>query len=333
VLRAVRLTGAVFFDVQASAPWVAEAPAGGSIVETVLPGSQHLISYHVVTEGSCWGGVVGEPQVRLSAGDIIVFPHGDAHVMSSGPGMRGAPDMALYRHGDRARPFSFAIGGDSTGDAAHVVCGFLGCDTQPFNPLLAALPAVIRIDEREGGPIGAFARFAMAESKEPRIGGACVLGRLSELMFVDVVRRYLETLPAEQTDWLAGLRDPAIGRVLAALHGDPARHWTLDMLAREAGLSRSALAERFTQFVGQPPIQYLASWRMQLAANHLRSGTDPVAVIAERVGYESEAAFSRAFSKAVGVPPGQWRKQPAGASASPTPTGLAAPMQRQQSLS
>ena len=151
-------------------------------------------------------------------------------------------------------------------------------------------------------------QFAVAESKEPRIGGECVLGRLSELMFVDVVRRYLESLPAERTGWLAGLRDPFVGRALTALHGSPARDWTLESLAREVGLSRSALAERFTEFVGQPPMQYLANWRMQLAANHLLTGTDNVAEIAERVGYESEAAFSRAFKKTVGVPPSQWRK-------------------------
>jgi AraC-like DNA-binding protein len=131
---------------------------------------------------------------------------------------------------------------------------------------------------------------------------------LSELMFVDVVRRYLETLPEDRSGWLAGLRDPFVGRAVAALHRTPSRDWTLDSLAREVALSRSALAERFTHFVGQPPMQYLANWRMQIAANQLCSGTESVAAIAERVGYESEAAFSRAFKKAVGVAPSQWRK-------------------------
>jgi AraC family transcriptional regulator, alkane utilization regulator len=167
---------------------------------------------------------------------------------------------------------------------------------------------VLRVSDRAGGAFGAFVQFAVAESKEPRIGGECVLGRLSELMFVDVVRRYLETLPADRTDWLAGLRDPFIGRALTALHRNPARDWTLESLAHEVGLSRSVLAERFTQFVGQPVMQYLTNWRMQLAANHLLSGMDSVAAVAERVGYESEAAFSRAFKKTVGTPPSQWRK-------------------------
>jgi AraC-like DNA-binding protein len=308
VLRAVRLTGAVFFDIHASEPWVAETPPGHSIVGSVFPDAEHLIPYHVITRGSCWGGIIDEPPLRLSAGDIIVFPHGDPHVMSSAPGMRNAPDMALYRRpSDGQLPFAMAMGADHT-DPVHIVCGYLGCDARPFNPLLDALPRVLRVSDRTGGAFGAFVQFAVAESKEPRIGGECVLGRLSELMFVDVVRRYLETLPADRTDWLAGLRDPFIGRALTALHRNPARDWTLESLAHEVGLSRSVLAERFTQFVGQPAMQYLTNWRMQLAANLLLNGMDGVAAVAERVGYESEAAFSRAFKKVVGMPPSQWRK-------------------------
>jgi AraC-like DNA-binding protein len=302
------LTGAIFFDVNAAEPWVAETPAGRSIVNGIFPGADHLISYHVVTEGGCWATVGDEPPMRLSAGDIVVFPHGDPHVLSSATGMRATPDMGLYRPPrDGQLPFSILVGGPD-GDRSRFVCGFLGCDAQPFNPLLAALPRVIRVCERAGGAIRAFVTFAVAESKEPRIGGECVLGRLSELMFVDVVRRYLESLPADRADWLAGLRDPFVGRALTALHRSPSHDWTLERLAHEVGLSRSALAERFTQFVGQPPMQYLASWRMQLAANQLRSGIDSVADIAGRVGYESEAAFSRAFKRAVGEPPSVWRK-------------------------
>jgi AraC-like DNA-binding protein len=190
-----------------------------------------------------------------------------------------------------------------------VVCGYLGCDARPFNPLLAALPRVIHVSERAGGAIGTFVQFAMIEANERRPGGEVVLGHLSELMFVDVVRRYLETLSPDRTGWLAALREPFVGRALTALHRNPARNWTLESLSHEVGLSRSALAERFTQLVGQPPIQYLMNWRMQLAANYLLRTTDGVAAIAERVGYESEAAFSRAFKKAVGVSPSEWRKR------------------------
>jgi AraC-like DNA-binding protein len=314
VLRAVRLTGAVFFDVRASEPWVAESPAGGSIVGGIFPGADHLMFYHVVTQGGCWGGPLDEPPIHLSAGDVILFPHGDAHAMSSAPGMRNAPDMALFRPPtDGQLPFVLSVG-DPQPDPARVVCGFLGCDAYPFNPLLTALPRVIRVSDRTGGAIGAFVQFAMDESKERRIGGECVLSRLSELMFVDVVRQYLESLPADQTDWLSALRDPFVGRALTALHRSPAREWTLESLAREVGLSRSALAERFTQFAGQPPMQYLTNWRMQLAANCLRSGAESVADVAGRVGYRSEAAFSRAFKKVVGTPPSQWRNNRAGES-------------------
>lgn len=308
VLRTVRLTGAIFFDVHASEPWVAETPSGETIVGAMFPGSEHLICYHVITRGNCWACIPGEAPVQLSAGDIIVLPHGDTHVLSSTPGLRRTPDMALYRLPTDGRlPVSISMG-DPQGNPTHFVCGFLGCDARPYNPLLTALPRVILVSDHAGGALAAYVQFALAESKGPRMGAQCVLGRLSELMFVDVVRRYLETLPADRTDWLAGLRDPFVGRSLAAFHRNPACTWTIESLARNVGLSRSALAERFTQFVGQPPMQYLTNWRMQLAANHLLSGTESVAVIASRVGYESEAAFSRAFKKVVGTPPSRWRK-------------------------
>ena len=321
VLRAVRLTGAVFFDVKASNPWVAETPPGPTIVRNIFPDADHLMSYHVVTQGSCWACPIGGDPVELKAGDVVVFPHGDAHAMCSAAGMRDAPDMGRFRPPDNGQlPFTLSVGEPQV-DPAHLVCGFLGCDAGPFNPLLAALPRVIRVSDDQGGAIGAFVQFALAESKQHRMGGEIVLGRLSELMFVDVVRRYLETLPADRTGWLAGLRDPHVGRALTALHRDPAHDWNLESLSREVGLSRSALAERFSQFVGHPPMQYLANWRMQLAASLLMNGSEGVAEIAGRVGYESEAAFSRAFKKVVGTPPSQWRKhrlQSAGADRSVT---------------
>jgi AraC-like DNA-binding protein len=309
VLRAVRLTGAIFFDVGAAEPWVAETPRGDSIVGRMFPGADHLISYHVITKGVCWANVQGEAPIPLGAGDVIVLPHGDPHALSSKAGARSAPDLQLYnRPADAQLPFSISVGA-AAADSTRIVCGFLGCDARPFNPLLACLPRVIRVSERDGGAIGAFVQFALAEAKEQRPGGQCVLSHLSELMFVDVVRRYLETLPPDRTGWLAGLREPSVGRALAALHADPARPWTIEALAREVGLSRTVLAGRFTEFVGLPPVQYLANWRMQLAATQLRTGSDNVAAVAERVGYESEAAFSRAFKKALGVPPGQWRRR------------------------
>jgi AraC-like DNA-binding protein len=188
------------------------------------------------------------------------------------------------------------------------VCGFLGCDARPFNPLLAALPRMLRVASGEG-PLRELVRIAVAESGEPRPGGEALLARLSEMMFVEAVRRHLEGLPEEATGWLAGLRDACVGRALAALHARPAHAWTLEELSREAGLSRSALHERFTRLVGQPPMQYLARWRIQLASGLLARGTGKVAAVALDVGYESEAAFSRAFKRLVGAPPATWRRQ------------------------
>jgi AraC-like DNA-binding protein len=308
VLQAVRLTGAIFFDIRASEPWVAETPAGAQIVDAMFPGSEHLVCYHVITSGQCWAEVPGEQPMLLTAGDILVLPHGDTHVLTSTPGLRRSPDMSLYRWpADGQLPVSLSLGTSET-EATHFVCGFLGCDARPYNPLLNALPRVIRVGDA-AGTLSAYVQVALAESKESRLGRASVLNRLSELMFVDVIRRYLETLPPDRADWLAGLRDPFIGRALTALHRDPVRDWTIELLASAAALSRSTLAERFTHFVGVPPMQYLANWRMQLAANYLRGGTESVAQIANRVGYDSEAAFSRAFKKVVGAPPSEWRKR------------------------
>ena len=308
VLRAVRLSGAFFFDVHARAPWVAETPSGKTVVNAMFPGSDHLISYHAIMEGACWCTLDGEEPIKLVAGDIVVLPHGDTHVLATEVGMRKSPEMSMYRMpDDRRLPARIAVGTDD-GPPAHFVCGFLGCDSRPYNPLLTALPRVIRISDHASGALGAYFRAALAESKG-RMGGDCMLGRISELMFVDVIRRYLETLPESRANWLSGLRDPYVGRALTALHEDPARDWTLEALAQAAALSRSAFAERFAEYVGQPPMQYLTNWRMQLATNYLRNGQESIAAIANRVGYDSEAAFSHAFKKAVGTPPSEWRER------------------------
>ena len=313
VLRAVRLTGAVFFRVEATAPWVIEMPDTSALVSVTLPRAQHVISYHVVTRGSCCGALLDGASVQLEQGDVLVFPHGDPYVMSIAPGMRGGPDPAevLAFMGQMVTgrlPFTVAEGGGGR-EQLGLVCGFLGCDVHPFNPLLAALPRLLHVRRAfvADDPLGRLIDFAIAESQERRAGGECVRLRLSELMFVEVVRRYLAGLPAEQTGWLAGLRDRTVGRALALLHERPGEAWTLERLAKAVGLSRSALAERFTHFVGDPPMQYLTRWRMQAAARLLADGEAKVSAVARRVGYDSEAAFSRAFKKAAGVPPAAWR--------------------------
>jgi AraC-like DNA-binding protein len=309
VLRAVRLTGAVYFDFELSAPWVAEAPPSHEIADRVMPGAQRVIEYHVVARGSCWGHAVGADPIRLREGDLLVFPQGHAHVLSSAPGMRAAPDLTLFARRTTPLPLVYEMGGG--GDRARIVCGFLGCDERPYNPLLAALPPVIHLAATGGDGSGWLATLlhrAVGESGQAQAGSANILARLSELMFVEVVRRYLATLPPAETGWLAGLRDAVVGQALAAMHAAPAEPWTVEGLAREVGLSRSVFAERFQEIVGQPPMQYLTLWRMQLASRLLVDGGQ-VAAVATAVGYESEAAFSRAFKKLVGQAPATWRRR------------------------
>lgn len=310
VLRGVRLTGAVFFSVEASSPWVAEVPPADVLAPHVMPGVERVIEYHVITAGSCWGGPVGQPAVRLEKGDIIVFPRGDAHVISSSPGMRGPAPLDPYCTSATTRlPLAIANHGGGP-DRANLICGFLGCDSRPFNPLLSALPRVIHVRRNAGSDsvIRNLVDIVLAESGRPRSGGECVVARLSELLFIEVVRHYVDSLPPENAGWLAGLRDEHVGRALGKLHGNPSHSWTLEDLAKQIGMSRSMLAERFGQFVGVPPMQYLTQWRMQLAASLLSGSTASLAEIADRVGYGSEAALSRAFKRAVGVAPAVYRQ-------------------------
>ncbi|MBI5532790.1 MAG: AraC family transcriptional regulator [Deltaproteobacteria bacterium] len=309
VLHAVRLRGAVYYAVSASSPWVAEAPPARELAPFVMPGAEHVIEYHVVTSGSCWAGLVGEQPVRLQGGDVIVFPQGDAHVVASSAGMRGPVDLTFHEQSALQRlPVRVDYGGTGQ-DPVQLVCGFLACDARPFNPLLSALPRVMHVKRRSGSHgemLDHFMSSALIETCTPQAGGEVVLARLSELMFVEVVRQYVASLDRAQAGWLSGLRDDLVGRALAALHAHPARSWTLDVLAREVGASRSVLAQRFTQFVAVPPMQYLAKWRMQIAGT-LFAGPSSMAEIAQSIGYGSEAAFSRAFKKTVGVAPAMWR--------------------------
>lgn len=322
VLRCVRLRGVLFFYVEGVAPWAAASPAASEIAAAIMPGVEHVMQYHVVIEGACWGAVIGEPPVRLGKGDVIVFPHGDAHVISSAPGMQAQVERGLYfQSRPEQLPFildmqpeagSIARLDGGGAERTIVACGFFGCDMRPFNPLIATLPRLLRVSAPPPGdldPIAEFIRMAVTESNQKRPGGEALLERLSEMMFVEVLRRYLAGLPDTQTGWLAGLRDRLVGRALALLHDRPAEPWTVELLARRVGLSRSALHERFVAFVGQPPMHYLANWRMQLASGLLAGSNASVASVALEVGYESEAAFSRAFRRATGLPPAAWRRQ------------------------
>ena len=313
VLNAVRLKGAVFFDVEASAPWVAEALPARRIASAILPESEHVMEYHVITSGGCWASLIGHeiPPVWLEAGDVVAFPQGDAHIMSSAPGMRGdpGPDASILPGEGAQLPVLMNLDGGGE-DRVHLVCGFLGCDSRPFNPLLEALPPILHIKSSGSAHsswLNEFTRFAVMEANEKRMGGSGILSKLGELMFAELVRRYVESLPDDSRGWLGGLRDRAVGRALNLMHAEPRRDWTLMDFAKEAGLSRSAFAERFSGFVGMPPMQYLQKWRLQIAASRLLGSGASIGTVAADVGYESEAAFSRAFKRVIGQAPAEWR--------------------------
>ena len=309
VLRAIRLNGAFFYHVEAIHPWSVQAAPAVELVPRVLPGAENLVSYHIVTEGSCWGGLDDTRQFLLEPGDAIVFPQGDPHFVSSVEGMRlthgsdyGAPDRYL----ETVRV------GSGGGPRVNFVCGFLGCDLRPFNPLIASLPRVLHVPQPATGWLAEFPRQVVAESRRERGGGATLLTSMAEVMFVEVLRRYMESTSAGRTGWLAALKDPIVGPALGQLHDRPAYAWSLAELARAANTSRSVLSERFSEVMGMPPMQYLAQWRLQLAAEQLSSGSEKVATVGARVGYDSEAAFSRAFKRATGLSPASWRRSRSG---------------------
>lgn len=306
VLRVVRLNGAYFYPVKAAAPWSVSAVAARELVPRVLPEAEHLISYHILLSGSCWGGLDGEQQVQLEPGDVIVFPQGEPHTMSSADGYRdgsGKKGTSAERY-----PNTVLLGPDSHPRDTTFVCGFLGCDSRPFNPLLSSLPRVMHIRGAAGGWLSQFPHQVVTESRNGRLGSETMLTRMAELMFIEVLRRYVEQLPPQQSGWLAGLRDAVVGPALSRLHEQPTHPWTLAELARTIASSRTVLVERFSQLVGVSPMLYLTRWRLQLAAEQLCSGSAKVAAVGAQVGYESEAAFSRAFKRETGLSPAAWRR-------------------------
>lgn len=314
VLRMVKLTGAIFHLVEASFPWGVELPPAREYSGIILPRAQHLISYHIILKGTGWVEIPDIAPMEFEAGDILVLSHGDPYSLLSTPGQPPEYDrdatLAFFREWMAGKlPFVTVEGGGGTGGAKYI-CGFLGCDMRPFNPLLATLPRLLRISrsETDGNDLlGRLIDLALTDAGMPQPGGESIRLRLSELIFVEVIRLFLESSPAHETGWLSGLRDPAIGKVLTLLHEAPARAWTLNLLASEAGLSRSALAARFSHLIGHSPMQYLTLWRMQIASRLLTDSSLKVAAVAKDVGYESEAAFSRAFKKTVGASPTVWR--------------------------
>lgn len=314
VLREVRLTGSVYFDVHAGAPWVATTPGAASICAGVMPEVEHVIGFHIVLDGRGWAQLMSgtaQPPVCLDAGDAVIIARGDGHSISSEPGKHAVPNVELYRRPTSdTLPFVLHEFGGS-GEKTRFICGFLGCNARPYNPVLEALPPLLHVRRSSAAGLLTFdlMRIALEESRERRAGGETILAKISELMFLHAVRQYIDTLPAESTGWLAALRDRHVNAALRAMHARPAEAWTLDTLAREAAQSRTAFSMRFTQVMGMPPIQYLSKWRLQLAAGMLDRQGMSIAQIAAEVGFGSEAAFNRAFKRDMGVPPGAWRQR------------------------
>jgi AraC-like DNA-binding protein len=311
VLRAVRLSGAVYLNGTFTAPWCVIGRTDAALCAAYLPRSERVVSYHLIIEGSCWAQLADDPDsaIHLNAGELLVVPQGETHLIGSAVDIAPTPADMLLAGPMAAAPgdvmtLSYGGGGATT----RIVCGFLACDDTLSNPLLSSLPRLFKIDVRDD-PRAAWLesslKFAAAEAANSRAGGTIVLARLSELY---------------------------VGRALSLLHAQAVHPWTVDELARKVGLSRSALAQRFTDLLGQPPMQYLARWRMQIAAQELLAGRKSLAAVAEQIGYESEAAFSRAFRREFGMPPAGWRKNKGkmngaaeSAQAAPAASGITSP--------
>ncbi|MDI4632015.1 AraC family transcriptional regulator [Pelomonas sp. V22] len=312
-LRVVRLVGAIFLHGRFTAPWCYQAPHADAAAPFLEPTAERVVIFHMITEGECWVELGEAEPLRLVAGDVVVFPQGHAHRMGSAPGLPPATGARLHEVLAR-RPRLLAYGGG--GATTKLVCGYLACDARLARMLLAGLPPVLKVSVR-GSDAGlwleASVRYALAEARSPRPGGQGLLAKLAEVLFIEVLRIHMNEQSGERTGWLAGVNDRIVGAALRALHAEPARAWTLEALAQEACSSRSVLAERFSQLVGQSPMQYLAQWRMLLATNLLARSNAPLAQIAEEIGYQTDTAFSRAFRREYGMPPAAWRRRQAGA--------------------
>jgi AraC-like DNA-binding protein len=310
VLSGVRLKGAMYFSAEFSAPWRLSTPHCRVLAPTLAPGAPHIVIYHLVVDGAARASVEGGPDFDLTPGDIVVFPHGDPHHLSGGTGASRVDSAAILRRittGDLS-PMRAGGGGATT----RFVCGYLTLDPLLCGPILESLPPMLKVNvrsDRSGHWLEQSILHLLEESGSDRAGGDAMLAKLSEALFVDTLRRYVAGLSDQATGWLAGARDAVVGKSLALLHKRPEHAWTIAELAQSVGVSRSALVARFTRYLSDPPMAYLTSWRLRLAAQALTSSSKGVADVAASVGYESEAAFNRAFKRLFGVPPARYRRE------------------------
>ena len=309
VLRVCRLRGAVVLHAELAAPWALSVGPSASLGKALLPEAQTLVILHLLLSGTCEIRVGGGEALALKAGEAALV-HGTPHRIASADDAPDVPFASLIRAPIAGELLPVAHGGK--GARTDLVSCVLGMDRPLCDPLMGSLPVELRAEVR-GSPAAKALEdalgFSLSGSDAPRAGGTATLARLAELLFIEIVRDHAQFVAAESTGWLAGLNDRFVGRALALMHGKPGDPWTVERLAREVGLSRSALAERFTQVIGEPPITYLSGWRLCLAAQHLAGTHRSVESIAREAGYESAGAFSHAFKRTFGKPPSIWRKR------------------------
>jgi len=309
VLKVVRLDSAIYFNAEFSEPWCLRTPESRRVAPILKPGAEHVIIYHLLCDGRAYVHLDGGEHVSLRAGDVVTFPHGDAHVLGSGPRMEPV-DAAAALPGFLARGLEVVRNGGG-GPTAHFICGFLACDPRLSQSFLGGLPALIKVnirDDASGQWLENSLKFSVSEAAHGRPGSEGVLAKLSEVVFAETLRCYVRGLSDDAKGWLAGTRDPGVSRALSVLHQRYAEPWTVAGLAQEVGLSRTVLADRFREVLGEPPMAYLTLWRLRLAARALTTSSRGVAEIASEVGYESEASFNRAFKREFGFPPARYRK-------------------------
>ena len=311
ILSGVKLNGALFFNAEFSDPWGFASPASQALASCLAPGAPHLVIYHLLTEGSALAQTSDGQTLPLEPGDVVIFPHGDPHLIRSLVGPAQPQFESEIRQKLMTRDLTPMRAGGG-GETARFVCGFMACDPHLGRPILSGLPAVFKVNvrtDRSGQWLENAILHLVEEAASGRVGSDAMLAKLSEALFVDTLRRYVAGLPQQQTGWLAGTRDPIVGRSLGLLHQKVDYPWTIAELAARVGMSRSALVERFTRYLSEPPMTYLTRWRLQLAARALTRTPKGVAEIAAEVGYESESAFNRAFKREFGLPPAQYRRE------------------------